>query len=362
MANNLSASTHLDPKNQAQLIAEITQIVANARTQVKQTVNSAMVQAYWHIGRLIVEDEQQGKTRAEYGKAQLQQLSKQLTADFGKGFDITNLRNMRRFYQAFEKRDALRLELSWTHFRTLIRLDNAAARQWYMEEAVTQAWSARALERQIGTLYYERLLASKERQPVEQEARQKTEPLAETAKDYLRDPYILDFLNLDSGSYQESDLEQGIITKLQQFLLELGKGFAFVERQQRIMTDDGDYFIDLVFYNYHLKCFLLIDLKLNKLSHQDVGQMDMYVRMYEEHKRQASDNPTIGLILCAEHNHTVAKYSVLNESKQLFASQYLTQLPSEEELRQALEQERERVQQQLEHQQQEQKAQGGEYE
>ncbi len=214
-----------------------------------------------------------------------------------------------------------------------------------MKEADQQNWSIRALERQIGTLYYERLLASKEKQPVEQEAQQKTKPLAETAKDYLRDPYILDFLNLTSGSYQESDLEQGIINKLQQFLLELGKGFAFVERQQRIMTDDGDDFIDLVFYNYHLKCFLLIDLKLNKLSHQDIGQKDMYVRMYEEKKRQASDNPTIGLILCAEHNHTVAKYSVLNESKQLFASQYLTQLPSEEELRIELEKERERVQQ-----------------
>lgn len=306
-----------------------------------------MVQAYWHIRRLIVEDEQQGKSRAEYGKAQLQQLSKQLTDDFGKGFDERNLRNMRRFYLAFPIWNAVRTELSWTHFRTLIRIENDVARQWYMQEAVNQAWSARALERQMGTLYYERLLASKDKLPVEQEAQQKTQPLSDTARDYLRDPYILDFLNLESGQYQESDLEQGIINNLQKFLLELGKGFAFVERQQRIVTDDGDYFIDLVFYNFHLKCFLLIDLKLNKLSHQDVGQMDMYVRMYEEQKRQASDNPTIGLILCAEHNQTVAKYSVLNESKQLFASQYITHLPSEEELRIELEKERQRVQQQL---------------
>lgn len=375
MANKIPASTPVEPMHQAQLLAEITQIVANARKQVKQTVNSAMVQAYWHIGRLIVEDEQQGKARAQYGKAQLQQLSKQLTADFGKGFSSRNLRNMRAFYIAFPKWQTVSAKLSWSHYSKLITIENPNARLWYMHEADQQNWSVRALERQIGTLYYERLLASKERQPVEQEARQKTEPLAETAKDYLRDPYILDFLNLASGSYQESDLEQGIITKLQQFLLELGKGFAFVERQQRIMTDDGDYFIDLVFYNYHLKCFLLMCWQLYLARwHMDMYRMygmsrwhgcqraTMYVRMYEEHKRQASDNPTIGLILCAEHNHTVAKYSVLNESKQLFASQYLTQLPSEEELRQALEKERERVQQQLEHQHAEQQSQGGEYE
>jgi predicted nuclease of restriction endonuclease-like (RecB) superfamily len=191
------------------------------------------------------------------------------------------------------------------------------------------------------------LLASKEKQPVEQEAQQKTKPLAETAKDYLRDPYILDFLNLTSGSYQESDLEQGIINKLQQFLLELGKGFAFVERQQRIMTDDGDYFIDLVFYNYHLKCFLLIDLKLNKLSHQDVGQMDTYIRLYDDKHKSEDDNPTIGLVLCSEKSEAVVKYSVLSEQKQLFSAKYLPYLPSEEELRIELEKERERVQQQL---------------
>lgn len=198
----------------------------------------------------------------------------------------------------------------------------------------------RALERQIGVLYYERLLTSKDKQSVELEAYEKTAALAETAKDCLRDPYILDFLNLQDKTYQESDLEQAIITNLQQFLLELCKGFAFVERQQRIRTDDGDFYIDLVFSNFHLKCFLLIDLKMHKLTHQDVGQMDMYVRMYEEQKRRADDNPTIGLILCSERNNTVAKYSVLNESKQLFASKYLTELPSEEELKRELERER----------------------
>ncbi|MEY4587948.1 MAG: hypothetical protein RL497_24 [Pseudomonadota bacterium] len=329
------------------LYTSIAEILHVARMQVRQSVNSAMVQAYWQVGRLIVEDEQQGQARAEYGKAQLSRLADKLTADFGRGFDERNLRNMRRFYLAFSIWNAVRTELSWTHYRSLIRLDSEQARLWYMQEAAQQAWSARALERQMGTLYYERLLSSKEKAPVEQEAQEKTLPLADNPKDYLRDPYLLDFLNLQAGSYQEADLEQGIINNLQQFLLELGKGFAFVERQQRIKTDDGDYFIDLVFYNFHLKCFVLIDLKLHKLTHQDVGQMDMYVRMYEEQKRTTTDNPTIGLILCSETNHTVAKYSVLNESQQLFASQYLTQLPSEEELQQELAKERLRVEEQL---------------
>lgn len=325
------------------LYSAIASIIDQARGQVKQAVNQQMVQAYWHIGRLIVEQEQQGQERAEYGKQQLNQLSSRLQAEFGKGFDVTNLRNMRHFYLTFPKRDALRLELSWTHYRTLIRIENPKAREWYAAEAANQQWSARALARQIGVLYYERLLASKDKEPVTQEAQNKTTELVEGPQDYLRDPYILDFLNLQDKTYQESDLEQAIITNLQQFLLELGKGFAFVERQQRIRTDDGDYFIDLVFYNFHLKCFLLIDLKLHKLTHQDVGQMDMYVRMYEEQKRRADDNPTIGLILCSERNNTVAKYSVLNESKQLFASKYLTELPSEEELARELELERDKA-------------------
>jgi len=329
------------------LLQSIRELVHQARDQVVRSVNSAMVHTYWHIGRLIVEDEQQGETRAEYGKQQLEQLSARLTDEFGKGFDVRNLRNMRAFFQTFPIRYALRTELSWTHYRCLIRIDNPSAREWYEQEAITQGWSARALERQIGVLYYERLLASKERLPVEAEAKTHTDALCVNPKDYLRDPYILDFLNLDSGAYQEADLENGIINNLQKFLLELGKGFAFVERQQRIKTEDGDYFIDLVFYNFHLKCFLLIDLKLNKLSHQDVGQMDMYVRLYEEQKRRADDNPTIGLILCSENNHTVAKYSVLKDSQQLFSSKYLTELPSEAELKKELERERLRVQQQL---------------
>ena len=321
----------------------IATIIKQARQQVKQTVNQRMVQAYWHIGRLIVEREQQGQERAGYGKQQLSQLSRRLQNDFGKGFDITNLRNMRRFFLTFPIRETLSLELSWSHYNLLARLESSQAREWYMQEATEQNWSVRALERQIGVLYYERLLASKDRSLVEHEAQEKTKALTENPRDYLRDPYIFDFLNLRNNTYRESDLEQAIITNLQQFLLELGKGFAFVERQQHIRTEDGDYFIDLVFYNFHLKCFLLIDLKMHKLTHQDVGQMDMYVRMYEQQKRRTDDNPTIGLILCSERNNTVAKYSVLNESKQLFPSRYLIELPSEEELKHELERERERV-------------------
>lgn len=328
---------------EATLYTAIAEVIQQARQQIKQAVNQQMVQAYWHIGRLIVEEEQQGQERAEYGKQQLKQLSQRLQNEFGKGFDVGNLRNMRQFYLTIPKHYTLCSVLSWSHYRILMRLENPSARQWYADEAAQQNWSVRALERQIGVLYYERLLASKDKSVVEQEAQQKTAALPDDPREFLRDPYILDFLNLQDKTYQENDLEQAIISNLQQFLLELGKGFAFVERQQRIRTDDGDYFIDLVFYNFHLKCFLLIDLKMHKLTHQDVGQMDMYVRMYEEHKRRPDDNPTIGLILCSEHNHTVARYSVLSENKQLFASKYLTELPSEEELRRELERERDRV-------------------
>ncbi|TMP28377.1 DUF1016 domain-containing protein [Pseudoalteromonas rubra] len=331
----------------ASLLNDIKQIVEQARGQVKQAVNSAMVQAYWQIGCLIVEHEQQGNNRAEYGKAQLKQLSEQLTREFGKGFDVTNLRNMRRFYLAFEKRETVSLELSWSHYNQLSRIEKDSARLWYQQEAIAQNWSVRALERQIGALYYERLLASKDKALVEAEAAQKTAPLAETAKDYLRDPYVLDFLNLQDKTYQESELEQRIIENLQQFLLELGKGFAFVERQQRIRFDDEDFYIDLVFYNFKLKCFLLVDLKIGKLKHQDVGQMDTYVRLYDNKLKGGDDNPTIGLVLCSEKSEAVVKYSVLSDQKQLFAAKYLPYLPSEEELKQELQRERDKAQQAL---------------
>ncbi|MCF6211044.1 MAG: PDDEXK nuclease domain-containing protein [Gammaproteobacteria bacterium] len=327
-----------------QLLTDISQILDQSRHHIQRTVNAGMVQAYWHVGRLIVEHEQQGAERAEYGKQQLEQLASALQGEFGKGFDVSNLRNMRRFYLAFPIQDALRPELSWTHYRSLIRIESGQARQWYLNEAVEQNWSARALDRQISALYYERLLTSTARQPVEQEARQQTQPLQVSPKDYLRDPYILDFLNLPHQSLLESQVEQALIDNLQQFLLELGKGFAFVARQQRISCEDQDFYVDLVFYNFKLKCFLLVDLKLGKLNHQDVGQMDTYVRIYDEQRRGDDDNPTIGLILCSEKSEAVAKYSVLTESKQLFASKYLPYLPSEEELREELKRERQLIQ------------------
>lgn len=321
------------------LFQNIRDIIDQVRSHVRQVVNSAMVLAYWDIGRIIVEDEQAGQERAGYGRQQLKRISEQLTQKYGKGFDVRNLRNMRRFYLVFPNRNAVRTELSWTHYRLLIRIENIDARGWYANETIQHNWSTRALERQMTKLYYERLLASKDKFPVEIEAAEKTNALQETAKDYLRDPYILDFLNLQDKTYQETELEQIIIANLQQFLLELGKGFAFVERQQRIRFDDEDFYIDLVFYNFKLKCFLLIDLKLGKLKHQDVGQMDTYVRLYDEQRKSIDDNPTIGLILCSKKSEAVAKYSVLADQKQLFAAKYLPYLPTEEELKQELQRE-----------------------
>lgn len=322
------------------LLNDIRQVLMTAQQNIVQTVNSAMVQTYWQIGRLIVEDEQQGQRRAEYGKQQLELLAKTLQAEFGKGFDITNLRRMRAFYESFPIRDAVRLELSWTHYRTVIRIENQQARDWYITETIANNWSARALERQISTLYYERLLSSADKAPVIQEAMEKTSDLQNDIKQYLRDPYILDFLNLPSTAVLESTIEQGLIDNLQKFLLELGRGFAFVSRQQRISVEDQDFYLDLVFYNFKLKCFLLIDLKLGKLTHQDVGQMDTYVRIYDQHHKSTDDNPTIGLILCSEKSTAVAKYSVLTDSKQLFSAKYLPYLPTEEELRLELQRER----------------------
>ncbi len=324
----------------SELLTAIRTILNQARIQLQNTVNNTMVQVYWNVGRLIVEHEQLGENRAAYGKQQLKSLSNQLQAEFGKGFIERNLRYMRAFYQAYPIWNAVRSELSWTHYRILLRVENEAARNWYLQESIDHSWSSRALERQIDKLYYERLLSSKDKQPVIDEANTHIEPLKSDPKNYLRDPYILDFLNLPHAPALESNLEQALINNLQQFLLELGKGFAFVERQQRIATEDQDFYIDLVFYNYKLKCFLLIDLKIGKLTHQDVGQMDTYVRIYDQHRKDADDNPTIGLILCSEKSEAVAKYSVLTDSKQLFASKYLHYLPTEEELRVELERER----------------------
>ena len=324
-----------------QLIEDIKHFLYASRKHLQQTVNSAMVQTYWHIGRLIVEDEQKGSSRAKYGKKQPEYLSDTLSEEFGKGFDARNLRNMRQFYQVFPIWNAVSTKLSWTHYRRLIRIEKREVREWYIDEVIAHNWSARALDRQINNLYYERLLSSHKKMLVESEAKEKTEELQVDVKSYLRDPYIFDFLNLPHQSLLESNIEQALMDNLQQFLLELGRGFAFVSRQQRLNVEEQDFYIDLVFYNFKLKCFLLIDLKLGKLTHQDVGQMDTYVRVYDELHKGKDDNPTIGLILCSEKSEAVAKYSVLSDSKQLFSSKYLPFLPTEEELRVELLRERE---------------------
>ncbi len=318
------------------LINELKTIINQAKTKVVTTINTTMVQTYWQIGKMLVEDEQKGEKRAKYGKQQLEHISKVLTDEFGKGFDTRNLRNMRQFYLTFPIWNSVSAKLSWTHYRVLIRVENKEAREWYIKEAIENSWSVRALERQISKLYYERLLSSQEKSPLKQEAEEKTKPLALSPKDILRDPYIFDFLNLPSQSLLESNIEQSLINNLQQFLLELGRGFAFVSRQERLSVEEQDFYIDLVFYNFKLKCFLLIDLKLGKLTHQDVGQMDTYVRVYDKFKKNEDDNPTIGLILCSESSKAVAKYSVLSDSKQLFSSKYLPFLPTTQELEKEL--------------------------
>lgn len=317
-------------------IKDISNILHQAHNIVKNSVNYAMVQAYWLIGKRIVMQEQNGNNRAEYGKQIIENLSKALTKEFGKGFGTSNLKYFRQFYVTFPIGHALRGELSWTHYRLLLRVENAEAREFYLKEAAENSWSSRLLERQINSFYYQRLLASHNKDVVIHESEQHNIPIS--PQKVLKDPYILEFLDMKANKdYLEADLEQGLINKLQDFLLELGKGFAFVARQQRITTEAGKhYYVDLVLYNYLLKCFVLVDLKIGVLTPQDVGQMDMYVRLYEKLKRTATDNPTIGIILCSENDKTVVEYSMLSESKQLFASQYKLYLPTEEELKQIL--------------------------
>ncbi len=322
------------------LLATLGQLIAQARQQAVRAVDVIQVQTCWDLGRHIVEFEQGGAERAAYGQRLLPTLADSLTSEFGKGFDERNLRHMRAFYLAFPIRNALRTELSWTHYRSLLKLDNAEARTWYMHEAASQNWSTRALDRQMGTLYYERLLASRDRAAVQTEASHQTAALAATPREFVRDPVLLEFLGLpNAGRLLETDLEQALMDQLQGFLLELGKGFAFVARQQRVSTESKDFYIDLVFYNYLLKCFVIFDLKRGELTHQDIGQMDMYVRMYDELKRSPDDNPTVGIILCTHKDASIVRYSVLHGHEQLFASKYKLVLPSEEELRAELERE-----------------------
>jgi predicted nuclease of restriction endonuclease-like (RecB) superfamily len=307
----------------------IKEIIILSRQRVYRIANSALLETYWQIGKLIVEEEQNGKSKAEYGKATLKNLARELTLEFGKGFDESNLRNMRSFYKAFPIRDTLRHELSWSHYRQLSRLDSENKRTYYLTESLTSNWNSRELQRQINSLAFERVvkhLSANETPNIQ---------------NLIKDPYIFEFLGLPIDSKNsEFAIETAIIDNIQKFLLEFGKGFAFVARQQHITTDTSDFFIDLVFYNYLLKCFVIIDLKTGNLAHQDIGQIDMYVRMYDDLKRSMDDNPTIGILLCSEKDETIVKYSVLNDKNNLFASKYLLYLPKEEELKQLIEQDR----------------------
>lgn len=325
-----------------ELYSEIRNTLLASRNQAYKAVNFAMVKAYWNIGRIIVEYEQQGKVRAEYGKFLLDELSERLTKEFGKGFSIRTLQQMKKFYYLYPNANALRSELTWTHYRLLLKVENDGARAWYMNESVASAWSSRQLDRQISTLYYERLLSSKDKTPVKEEAIELLKPLE--TDDYIKDPYVLDFLDLKNyPALRESDLEQALIDKLQEFLLELGRGFCFVARQKLMRYEDEDFYLDLVFYHSILKCHVLIDLKIGKLTHGDVGQMDSYIRMYDAIYKNEDDNPTIGIILCSQKNEAIAKYSVLNDAKQVFASKYLFTLPTVNELQDEIKAERKRI-------------------
>ncbi|AIL45922.1 DUF1016 family protein [Elizabethkingia anophelis] len=314
-------------------ISEIRNILAQARMKAYQSVNSVMVEAYWLIGKRIVEEEQNGKERAEYGEALLKNLSVALTKEFGKGFSSSNLRNFRQFYLTYSDPEicyTLCSKLTWSHNRLIMRIDSNAARNYYLKEASEQNWSVRVLERHINTFYYERLLSTQNKEETVQYSTGENNDLA---RDFIKDPYVFEFLNIPEPiSASENDIEAALIGNLQEFLLELGKGFSFIGRQFRISTETSHFYIDLVFYNYILKCFVLFDLKIAKLTHQDAGQMDMYIRMFDDLKKQPEDNPTIGIILCTEKDETVVKYSILNEHKQLFATKYLPYLPTEEEL------------------------------
>lgn len=327
----------LDAQNKS-FYHDIKSILQTARDNAYKSVNFIMVEAYWNIGKKIVEVEQNGETKAKYGSKLISELSKQLTVDFGSGFSARNIRNMRQLYNCFPIWQTVSAKLSWSHYLLILKIENEKAKDYYIQETIASNWSVRALERQINSLYYERLISSQEKQLVIQEAKENTKNLQLTAKDIIKDPYVLEFLDLkDNKSFRENELESALLEKIQEFLLELGRGFAFVSRQKRIKTQTSDFYIDLVFYNYLLKCFVLVDLKIGKLTHQDIGQIDMYVNMYDDLEKNESDNPTIGIILCTDKDETIVKYSHINSKDNLFVSKYQLYLPSEEELKREIE-------------------------
>ena len=356
----------------AQFISDIKAIVYTAKQKAYHAADIYQVVSNWLVGRRIVEQEQHGQERAQYGKHIVELASEALTAEFGKGYSVVNIKSFRKFYLTFnnlligqtpsaqsendltikgqsvsaelELAKMLPSNLSWSHYERLMRIKNEDERDWYMREAAGESWSVRTLNRNIGSQYYHRLLQTPEskRGEVIDEMKRLTADYQKDRHKFLRNPVVAEFLGFSQdAAYSETNLESAIIDHLQKFILELGKGFAFVARQQRIKTDMGDYYIDLVFYNYILKCFLLIDLKSSQISYEDVGQMDMYIRMYDELKCSEGDNPTIGLLLCSETSKDLARYSILKDSKQLYAAKYLTYLPTKEELTAEIEHQKE---------------------
>ena len=313
-------------------ITDIKQILLQAQQKAYQATAFAMIEGFWRIGRRIVEEEQQGSIRANYGEQVIAQLSKEL----GKGFSKRTLWDYKKFYLTFpniEDFAHMCAQLTWSHIRLIMRVESNQARDYYLQETAQQHWSVRTLERNINTLYYQRLLASQMKEVVKEEMQLKTAEFQQDPHEFIKNPTVLEFLNIPTHyAYNENELETSLINNLQQFLLELGKGFAFVARQKHIRTETQDFFIDLVFYNYILKCFVIVELKTDKITHQDIGQLDMYVRMFDDLEKSETDNPTLGILLCTKTDETIAKYSVLAENKHLFATKYLPFLPTEEEL------------------------------
>lgn len=358
------------------LVNDLRSIVSKARSKAFAAVNYSLVERNWRIGQRIVEQEQNGASRAEYGKHVIEIASAALTEEFGKGFSYTNIANYKRFYLTFsdlqilqtlseefkkQKHQTLSDEssllpqkgqtppaqfelrlLPWSHYERLIRVEDKKAREWYAKEAFNEGWSYRTLNRNINTLYYERLLMSKKKQPVVNEMQDKTKAYQQDKLEYIKSPVVLEFLGLpEDTSLAESKLETAIINNLEKFLMEMGKGYALVARQQHIRTEENDYYIDLVFYNYLIKSFILVDLKVNRITYQDVGQMDMYLQMYDKMKKGPDDNPTIGIILCTETDSDVARYSTLVKNDQMFAAKYKLYLPDKEDLRREIERQKE---------------------
>ena len=319
----------VDGEEERQFYKDVRDILENARSNAYMVANDIMTYAYWNVGKRIVEQELRGSAKAKYGSYIIKRLAQELSDQYGTGFSIANIKNCRQLYVTFPQDSfgySMIGKVHWSHLRTIMRLEDAKERDFYLKETATECWSVRELERNIKSGYYKRILSTQFPDKTGQVSR------------FVKDPYVLEFMGIkDNDRIVEKNVENAIISNLQKFLLEMGRGFCFVDRQMHICTETSDFYIDLVFYNYILKCFVLIDLKTHKLTHQDIGQMDMYIRMFDDLKRQSDDNPTIGIIFCTDKDETMVKYSVLNESEQIFASKYMTVLPTVEELKNELE-------------------------